>query len=94
MIDYGKKHNNLLKMLPDSREAQIVQQTACLRPVSTDKKIILGNIPNLSGAYIASGTGRNGILLGPAMGKLTSDLINGEKLPIDIKEFSLGRFSR
>ena len=86
--------DNLLTMLPDLREAQIVQQTACLRPVSTDKKIILGNIPNLSGGYIATGTGRKGILLGPAMGKLTSDLINGGKLPIDIKEFSLGRFAR
>ena len=86
--------DNLLTMLPNLCEAQIVQQTACLRPVSTDKKIILGHIPNLSGAYIATGTGRKGILLGPAMGKLTSDLINGEKLPIDIKEFSLGRFAR
>lgn len=86
--------DSLLTMLPDLCEAQIVQQTACLRPISTDKKVILGNIPNLSGAYIATGTGRKGILLGPAMGKLTSDLINGKNLPIDIQEFSLERFAR
>lgn len=85
--------DNLLTMLPELDKARIVHQTACLRPISTDKKIILGNIPNLQGAYIATGTGRKGILLGPAMGKLTSDLIIGKDPTINIEEFSLRRFT-
>jgi len=83
---------NILEMLPELDKARVVQQTACLRPVSADNKIILGDIPNVTGAYIATGTGRKGILLGPAMGKLISTLVIDKKCPIDIKDFSLRRF--
>ena len=85
---------NLLHMLPALDKARVVQQTACLRPVSSDNKIILGDVSNVTGVYIATGTGRKGILLGPAMGKLISDLMIDKKCPIDLAEFSLSRFTR
>ena len=82
----------LTKMINGLDSAELVHHTACLRPLSADGKIILGDVPNISHLFIASGTGRKGILLGPGMGKLTSDLITNQPIGIDLNPFSLSRF--
>ena len=43
--------------------------------------------------FLATGTGRKGILLGPAMGNIISQLITGQKLEVDITSFSPNRFN-
>ena len=83
---------SLLRMIPSLAEARLVQQTACLRPISQDGRIILGEIPSNKGILIGTGTGRKGILLGPAMGYILSTLICTGTPPIDIKDFSIERF--
>lgn len=85
---------SLIKMIPSLVDAQLVQQTACLRPVADDGQLVLGPVPGWGGVFIATGTGRKGILLGPAAGRITADLIvNGESfLPVD--QFSASRFVR
>ena len=45
------------------RGPRVVKQTACLRPLSPDGLPILGAAPGLSGAFIATGHGRAGLLL-------------------------------
>ena len=82
----------LTKMINGLDSAELVHHTACLRPLSADGKIILGHVPNLSNLFIASGTGRKGILLGPGMGKITSGLITNQPMGIDLTPFSLSRF--
>ena len=82
----------LTKMINGLDSAELVHHTACLRPLSADGKIILGDVPNISHLFIASGTGRKGILLGPGMGKITSDLITNQPIGIDLNPFSLSRF--
>ena len=82
----------LTQMINGLDSAELVHHTACLRPLSADGKIILGDVPNISHLFIASGTGRKGILLGPGMGKLTSDLITNQPIGIDLNPFSLSRF--
>ena len=83
---------SLLKMLPSLTDAELVQQTACLRPLSADGLPILGPVPGLEGAFVATGAGRKGILLGPAMGRATADLVLTGKTDIPMEAFAPDRF--
>ena len=85
---------SLLKMLPSLENAELVRQTACLRPLAADRLPILGRAPGLEGVLLATGAGRQGIVLGPAMGRVTADLITTGKSDLPIEAFALGRFAR
>ena len=84
---------SLVKMLPAMADAQLVQQTACLRPMSDDGLLVLGPVPGWEGGYAATGGARTGIALGPAMGRIAADLVTtgGSDVPIDA--FDPGRFA-
>ena len=84
----------LLKMVPVLADAQLVQQTACLRPLSADLLPVLGPVPGVEGVYMATGAGRSGILLGPAMGRVTADLVTRGATDLPIEAFDPGRFGR
>ena len=81
-----------VKNIPSLSEGQIVLQTACLRPLSSDRKLILGKVPDLDGAYVATGGGRLGLMMGPAMGSLIADLIDDGVTDISLDAFNPGRF--
>jgi glycine oxidase len=83
----------LLRMLPAMAEAQVVQQTACLRPVTSDGLLVLGGVPGLDGVYVATGGARKGILYGPAMGHAIADLVLGRDARISLDAFAPGRFA-
>ena len=83
----------LVKMLPAMADAQIVHQTACLRPVVSDGLLLLGRVPGLDGAYMATGAGRKGILLSPAMSRAVADLILTGKCGLALDAFAPGRFA-
>lgn len=85
---------SLLKVVQSMADAQLVHHTACLRPLSTDGLPVLGAAPNNEGVYVATGTGRKGILLGPAMGRITADLISKGSSDIPIDAFDPARFAR
>ena len=84
---------SLLKMIPSLLDAELVQHTACLRPLSVDGIPILGAVPGMEGAYVATGAGRKGILLGPGMAKALTDLIVKGAAEITIEPFSPARFA-
>ena len=84
--------SSLLKMVPSLTEAQLVQQTACVRPLSSDGLPVLGSVDGWEGVYVATGAGRKGILLGPAMGRATADLITNGASGIPIEALGPGRF--
>jgi glycine/D-amino acid oxidase-like deaminating enzyme len=85
---------SLLQVVPSMVDAQLVQQTACLRPLSDDDSLVLGKVPGWDGVYIATGAGRKGILLGPSMGRITADLIAKGASDIPIEAFDPGRFAK
>jgi len=62
-------------LMPSLADATLVQQTACLRPISPDGMPILGAVPGWSGAFLATAAGTKGILLAPAMARAVADLI-------------------
>jgi D-amino-acid dehydrogenase len=63
-----------------------------LRPCSPDGLPYIGRLNNLKNVTIATGHGMMGLSLGPATGKLVSEIIGHEKLSIDIKELNPNRY--
>ena len=51
---------DLLTMAPSLAEAQLVQHTACLRPLSADEMPIAGRAPGWTNLYIGTGGGTEG----------------------------------
>jgi glycine oxidase len=84
----------LVRMLPAMADAQVVYQTACLRPVASDGLLVLGRAPGLEGVYVATGGGRKGILYGPAMGRAIADLIVGRETRVALEPFAPDRGRR
>jgi glycine oxidase len=83
----------LLKMLPALADAQVAQQTACLRPVASDGLLVLGGVPGIDRLYVATGGARKGILYGPAMGHAIADLVLGRATRVALDHFAPGRFA-
>src|SRR5499425_1454005 len=83
----------LMKMLPAMADAQVAQQTACLRPVASDGLLVLGGVPGLERVYVATGGARKGILYGPAMGQAIAELVLGRRTRVALDAFAPGRFA-
>src|SRR5262245_32538488 len=83
----------LLKMLPAMADAQVAQQTACLRPVASDGLLVLGGVPEIDHLYVATGGARKGILYGPTMGHAIADLVLGRATRVALDQFAPGRFA-
>jgi glycine oxidase len=83
----------LVRMLPAMADAQVVYQTACLRPLASDGLLLLGRVPGFEQVYMATGAGRKGILFGPAMGRAIADLILTGSAKVALEAFAPGRFA-
>ena len=83
---------SLLGVLPFMEDAELAEQTACLRPVVPDGMPVIGPAPGVEGAVLATAAGRKGIMLGPAMGQAAADLAVGRQPGTDISAFSPARF--
>ena len=72
---------------------RVVNQTACLRPVSGDGLPIIGAAPGRRGAYVATGHGRNGIILSLATAEALVELLTeGRSSQVDLTPFDPARF--
>ena len=69
--------DDFLKMLPGMRGAELVQQTACLRPLSADGLPIVDKVTGWDNLYVATGAGRKGILWSTGMAQVVLDLVDG-----------------
>ena len=81
------------RLLPEMAAAKLVQHTACLRPVTPDWLPLLGRVPGWDNVYLATGAGKKGILLAPAIGKSISGLITAGETPLPIEGFAPERFA-
>ena len=82
-----------LLMLPALVDADLALQTACLRPVTPDNVLMLGGMPGIDRLYLATGGGRQGIMMGPAIGKTIADLISTGATDVDMSVYDAGRFT-
>ena len=72
---------------------RVVNQTACLRPVSGDGLPIIGPAPGRRGAYLATGHGRKGIILSLDTAEALVELLTeGRSTEVDLAPFDPARF--
>lgn len=81
------------RVAPGLGEAELVEIRVGLRPVSADALPVLGPVPGVDGAYLATGHGATGITLGPYSGRLVANLVQGEEPPTDLTPFHVTRFA-
>lgn len=84
--------DSLVTLVPSLVEAEVVLQTACLRPLSADGLPIIGEVPGWGGVYLATGHWTKGILLSPVTGRIITELILKGTTPLPIEPFSITRF--
>ena len=79
-------------LMPCMVDAEVIMQTACLRPLSPDWLPIVGRAPAWDNAYLATGAGKKGILLSPAIGKAIADLITADSTDLPVANCGPDRF--
>jgi glycine oxidase len=85
----------LLNIAPYLSEAELVQQTACLRPWSDDGMPIVCRVPGWQNLYLGTGAGRKGILWSTGMCHGLVDLILGRRSEVPgLEHLDIARFKR
>jgi glycine/D-amino acid oxidase-like deaminating enzyme len=73
-------------------QARIVRRQACYRPVTDDGLPLIGRVPGVRGAYVATGHGPWGILNAPATGLALAELVaEGAASSVDLRAFDPAR---
>jgi D-amino-acid dehydrogenase len=70
-----------------------VQPWHGLRPCSPDGLPFIGRTANFSNLSLATGHAMMGMTLGPATGKIISEIVSGEKPSLDIELLSPDRYN-
>ena len=91
---YRTLFGNAVELMPSLADAQLVRQTVCLRPITSDGLPVVGAVPGWDGAYVATGGGTKGILLAPAMGAAIADLVQTGRTDLPVEAIGLERFDR
>jgi glycine/D-amino acid oxidase-like deaminating enzyme len=77
---------------PVLASANIIARQACYRPVTGDGLPLIGPVPDVTAAYIATGHSVWGILNAPATGEAMAELIvDGAAHTIDLEPFNPGQ---
>lgn len=81
-----------LRLAPGLADASLEEFRVGLRPVSADGQPLIGAVPGLDGAYVATGHGSTGLTLGPYTGRLVAQLVDDGEAEHDLSAFSPDRF--
>ena len=74
--------------------SEVLTENACYRPICADGLPLLGKVPGVVGAYVATGHSCWGILNAPASGAAMAELIaDGESSGVDLRSFTPERFT-
>jgi glycine oxidase len=81
------------RLLPQLRDAEVLESWAGLRPATPDRLPLLGAHPTRPRHLIATGHYRNGILLAPATAHVIAQLVFGETPSVSLAAFDPNRAS-
>jgi len=77
---------------PALARSKVLARQACFRPVTEDGVPLIGAVPGVAGAYVATGHSVWGILNAPATGEAMADLIvDGSSHAVDLSPFDPAR---
>jgi glycine/D-amino acid oxidase-like deaminating enzyme len=81
------------RLSPTLGEARVLARQACYRPVTQDGMPLIGAVPGVQGAYVATGHSVWGILNAPGTGEAVAELIiDGAACTVDLSPFDPTRF--
>ena len=63
------------RVMPAIADAELIDHLAGVRPLSADRMPLIGAVPGLEGAFIATGHGTKGIHLAPITARIIADLV-------------------
>ncbi len=79
---------------PELGASEVLAVQACYRPVTADGLPLIGRVPGVEGAFVATGHSVWGMLNGPATGEAMAELIvDGEATTVNITQFDPGRLA-
>ncbi|HYC47453.1 MAG TPA: FAD-dependent oxidoreductase [Burkholderiales bacterium] len=82
------------RLSPAFTADRIIAKQACFRPITRDYVPLIGRVPGIDGAYVATGHNVWGILNAPATGEAVAALIvDGKTQAVDLTPFDPARFS-
>jgi D-amino-acid dehydrogenase len=81
-----------LRVAPGLGDAELRKVRVGLRPASADGLPVLGPVPGVDGAYLATGHGPTGLLLGPYSGRIVAEQVAGREPDADVSPFRVERF--
>ena len=84
-------HHAAITLVPELRDAKILEDWAGLRPGTPDALPILG-ATSTPGYFAATGHFRDGILLAPVTAKVMAAVISGDEPEHDLSAFNPNRF--
>jgi glycine/D-amino acid oxidase-like deaminating enzyme len=80
------------RLSPAFSQDRIIAKQACFRPITRDYVPLIGRVPRIAGAYVATGHNVWGILNAPATGEAMAELIvDGEAHTVDLAPFDPSR---
>ncbi|RAI03247.1 FAD-binding oxidoreductase [Acuticoccus sediminis] len=83
------------RLSPVLADSPVVARGACFRPVTADGWPVIGPVPGVPGAFVATGHSVWGILNAPATGEAMAELIEtGSTRHVDIAAFAPARLPR
>jgi len=82
-----------LRVAPGLAGAAMLETRVGLRPLSADGLPVVGSVPGVVGAYVATGHGPSGLTLGPYSAALVTELVLGRAPALDLTPFRADRFA-
>ena len=82
-----------LRLAPGLRTASLLETRVGFRPVTEDRRPLLGALPDHPNVFVATGHAGYGLELGPYSGALVAELVMERAPGIDLAPFAPARFA-
>jgi D-amino-acid dehydrogenase len=76
-----------LGVAPGLADATVIETRIGFRPLTADRKPLLGPIPGVDGLVIGTGLGSNGLTMGPYAGRALAQLVLGQEPGLDFSRY-------
>ena len=77
---------------PSLKDAMISGERVGIRAYTSDFSPFFGQVPNLSGVFVASGLGSSGLTTGPIIGYHLAQMLQGESGVLDPADYPTERY--
>lgn len=91
--DIALKASQMIEVLPWLGEVNFLRSFAGITEYTPDGEPYIGQVPGVSGYYIAAGFHGQGFCVGPKTGEIIAELISGNESSVSLEPFKPDRFT-